>query len=137
MPSCTASVPGALLAVMKIPRFAATLKVGEIRAVDVARDEVYKEGALFDSTASWSLLISSLRHNPGIPLTRAGGLCVFLQWLEFDGIDSLKQRRYRLDEVRLITVHSLVRGGEVEQVRRRESTQWAQWAWPEKRPLST
>jgi hypothetical protein len=27
-------------AVMEIPRFAATLKVGELRAVDVARDEV-------------------------------------------------------------------------------------------------
>jgi hypothetical protein len=27
-------------AVMEIPRFAATLKVGEFRAVDVARDEV-------------------------------------------------------------------------------------------------
>ena len=33
-----------------------------------------------------------------------------IQWLEFDGLDSMKQRRYRLDEVRLISVHSLVRG---------------------------
>ena len=69
-------VPGALPAVMEIPRFAATLKVGEFRAVDVARDEVFKEGALFGSAASWSLLISSLlpMSLPGIPLTRAGGL---------------------------------------------------------------
>ena len=34
-------------AVMEIQRFAATLKVGEFRAVDVARDEVYKEGTAF------------------------------------------------------------------------------------------
>jgi hypothetical protein len=40
-------VPGALPAVMEIPRFVATLKVGEFRAIDVARDEVYKEGAPF------------------------------------------------------------------------------------------
>ena len=35
-----------------------------------------------------------------------------IQWLEFDGLDSMKQRRYRLGEVRLISVHSLVRGEE-------------------------
>ena len=58
----------------RCPRFAATLKDGEFRAVDVARDEVYKEGALFfGSAASLSLLISSLlpMSMPGIPLTRA------------------------------------------------------------------
>ena len=32
--------------------------------------------------------------------------------LEFDDLDSMKQRRYRLGEVRLISVHSLVRGEE-------------------------
>ena len=40
---CPAVRPGALPAVMEIPHFAATLKVGEFRAVDVARDEEYKE----------------------------------------------------------------------------------------------
>ena len=35
-----------------------------------------------------------------------------IQWLDFDGIDSIKQRRYRLGEVRMISVHSLVRGEE-------------------------
>ena len=37
---------------------------------------------------------------------------VKIQWLEFDGLDSMKQRRYRLGEVRLISVYSLVRGEE-------------------------
>ena len=40
-------IPGALPALMEIPHFAATLKVGEFRAVDVARDEEYKEGSPF------------------------------------------------------------------------------------------
>ena len=38
---------GALPAVMEIPNFAATLKAGEFRAVDVARDQVEIEVALF------------------------------------------------------------------------------------------
>ena len=41
-----------------------------------------------------------------------GWWVVKTQWLEFDGLDSMKQRRYRLGEVRLISVHSLVRGEE-------------------------
>ena len=41
-----------------------------------------------------------------------GWWVVKIQWLEFDGLDSMKQWRYRLGEVRLISVHSLVRGEE-------------------------
>ena len=41
-----------------------------------------------------------------------GWWVVKTQWLEFDGLDSIKQRRYRLGEVRLISVHSLTRGEE-------------------------
>ena len=32
-----------------------------------------------------------------------------IQWLEFASLDSAKQRRYRLGEERMISVHSLVR----------------------------
>jgi hypothetical protein len=40
-------VAGATPAVMEIPQFAATLKVGEFRAADIARDDAVKEGAPF------------------------------------------------------------------------------------------
>ncbi len=100
-------------AVMEIQRFAATLKVGEFRAVDVARDEVYKEGAPF-----WLCRLLEPAYQLSAPHVYAGDSfdegrwVVKIQWLEFDGLDSMKQRRYRLGEVRLISVHSLVRGEE-------------------------
>jgi hypothetical protein len=61
---------------MEIPHFAATLKVGEFRAVEVARDEEYKEGSPFGSAAYWNMLITSLHllSLSGTLLTRAGGL---------------------------------------------------------------
>jgi hypothetical protein len=96
-----------------IPHFAATLKVGEFRAVDVARGEVYKEGAPF-----WLCRLLEPAYQLSAPHVYAGDSfdegwwVVKIQWLEFDGLDSMKQRRYRLGEVRLISVHSLVRGEE-------------------------
>lgn len=106
-------VPGALPAVMEIPRFAATLKVGEFRAVDVARDEVYKEGVPF-----WLCRLLEPAYQLSAPFvfpgdsSDEGWWVVKIQWLDFDGIDAMKQRRYRLGEVRMISVHSLVRGEE-------------------------
>ena len=72
-----------------------------------------KKPRLFGSVASWSLLISSLLTNiyAGDSFDE-GWWVVKIQWLEFDGLDSMKQRLYRLGEVRLISVHSLVRGEE-------------------------
>ena len=64
-------------AVMEIQRFAATLKVGEFRAVDVARDEVYKEGNPFWlcrlMEPAFQLSDPHVAY-AGIPLTRVGGL---------------------------------------------------------------
>ena len=68
-------IPGALPAVIEIPHFAATLKVGEFRAVDVARDEEYKEGSPF-----WLCRLLERAYHLFAPfvvvgtlLTRAGG----------------------------------------------------------------
>ena len=76
MPSCTACA-GISLPVMEIQRFAATLKVGEFRAVNVARDEVYKEGNPFWlcrlMEPAFRLSDSHVAY-AGIPLTRVGGL---------------------------------------------------------------
>ena len=73
---CPAVRPGALPAVMEILHFAATLKVGEFRAVDVARDEEYKEGSPF-----WLCHLLEHAYHLSAPfvvvgtlLTRAGGL---------------------------------------------------------------
>ena len=82
-------------AVMGIQRFAATLKVGKFRAVDVARDEVYKESAPF-----WLCLLMEPAFQLSDPHDYAGnsfdeGWWVLkFQWLKFDGLDSIKQRRY-------------------------------------------
>ncbi len=51
-----------------------------------------------------------------------GWWVVKIQWLDFDGIDSMKQRRYRLGEVRMISVHSLVRGEEAVKLREPAAT---------------
>ena len=77
------------------------------------RDEVYKEGAPF-----WLCRLLEPAYQLSAPHVYAGDSfdkgwwVVKIQWLEFDGLDSMKQRRYRLGEVRLISVHSLVRGKE-------------------------
>ena len=72
---CPAVRPGALPAVMEIPHFAVTLKVGEFRAVDVARDEEYKEFPLLVLQPLGTFITSlHLLSLSGTLLTRAGGL---------------------------------------------------------------
>ncbi len=95
---------------MEIPNFAATLKAGEFRAVDAARDQIEIEGAPF-----WLCRLMEPAFQTSAPIVFAGESfeegywLVKIQWLEFDSVDSSKQRRYRLGEERMISVHLLVR----------------------------
>ena len=77
-------IPGALPAVMEILHFAATLKVGEFRAVDVARDEEYKEGSPF-----WLYRFLEHAYHLSAPLVVVGDSfdegwwIVKIQWLTY------------------------------------------------------
>jgi hypothetical protein len=102
---------GALPAVMEIPEFAATLKAGNVRAVDVAEDQVAIEGAPF-----WLCLLVENAFQATSDVVFAGEhfeegfYLVKVKWYEFVRLDSAGQRCYRLvDDERMLSVHSLIR----------------------------
>jgi len=106
------SVAGATTRTTEIPQFAATLKVGEVRAADISREDAEVEGAPF-----WLCFIKEPARQLLAPTVFAGvsfdegWWVVPVQWLEFNGSESghAKLRRYKLGQVQLISVHSLVR----------------------------
>ena len=104
---------GATTRTTEIPLFAATLKVGEVRAADISREDAEVEGAPF-----WLCYIKEPARQLLAPTVFAGvsfdegWWVVPVQWLEFNGSVSAgktKLRRYKLGQVHLISVHSLVR----------------------------
>ena len=102
---------GALPAVMEIAEFAGTLKAGEVRAVDVASDQVAIEGAPF-----WLCILVEDAFQATAPVVYAdeyfeeGYFLVKVKWYEFVRLDSAGQRCYRLvDDEHMLSVHSLIR----------------------------
>jgi len=106
----TVALRGARPAVMEIAEFSETLKEGQVRAVDVAPDQVEIEGAPF-----WLCRLMGDGFQTSAPLSfggeafEQGYYLAKIQWYEF--VDVLGgQRRYRLKpEERMLSVHSFIR----------------------------
>jgi hypothetical protein len=104
-------VLGALPAVMEIAQFAGTLKAGEVRAVDVAADQLRVEGAPF-----WLCELLENAFQATAPVVFAGEhfdegfYLVKIKWYQFVRLDSAGQRCYRLqDDEHMLSVHSIIR----------------------------
>ena len=123
-------VRGALPAVVEIPEFAATLKAGDFRAVDVTQHQVInKEHSFNNCNELICLYESGGPRRCSLLALPPHGICfsdqctlifsgetfdegyylVKIHWLEFVNVDSANQRRYRIGEERMLSVHSLVR----------------------------
>ena len=109
-------VGGALPAVMEVAEFAGTLKAGDVRAVNAAREEVHSEDAPF-----WlCVLLEENEFQATTPISIADEAfdeefyLVKIQFLEFnddDDDDESKQRRYRSNnDERMRNVNCLIRG---------------------------
>lgn len=102
---------GAVTRTGEIAEFAGTLKAGEVRAVDVAPDQVVVEGAPF-----WLCYLVENAFQAHAPVVFAGEhfdegfYLVKIRWYQFDRLDSARQRCYRLlDDEHMLSVHSLIR----------------------------
>lgn len=107
----TQPVRGALPAVMEIAEFSNTLKQGEVRAVDVASDQVEIERAPF-----WLCRLVGDAFQASAPIVfgdesfEEGYYLVKIQWFEFVDVNAARCRRYLLKpEERMLSVHSFIR----------------------------
>jgi hypothetical protein len=95
----------------EIAEFAKKVKHGQVRAVDVAADQVTIEGAPFwlcqivdDAFQASSDTVFAGDHFP------EGFYLVKIKWYQFDRLGSRGERCYRLvEEERMLSVHSLIR----------------------------
>jgi hypothetical protein len=98
---------------MEVAAFAGTLKAGDFRAVNVAREEVHSEDASF-----WLCVLLEDAFQATTPITFAGEAfevgfyLVKIQYLEFNDFDAVgRRRRYRSSsDERMMNVNCSIRG---------------------------
>lgn len=104
----TQPVRGALPAVMEIAEFSNTLKQGEVRAVDVASDQVEIERAPF-----WLCRLVGDAFQASTPIVfggeafEEGYYLVKIQWFEFVDVNSAGCPRCKLKHVISALIHSM------------------------------
>ena len=104
-------VRGALPAVMEVAEFAGTLKAGDFRAVNVAREEVHSEDAPF-----WLCTLLEDAFQATTPITFAGEAfevgfyLVKIRYLEFNDFDAVGRRYRSSSDERMMNVNCLIRG---------------------------